>query len=353
MYDVNSDTTMDVPDEVHFQKMMIGLHDSITGNEGLGLTKAQVYVQGALYASGETRSLQLADVAGNEGLLSGISNAVKKTWDYIVKMLKAIWDWLTGKDVKAQETEVKDKVKTAEESIKQVEAPKVTTANVTAVVKKIDTKVNKLPEGPEKKKLEAQVVALKEGEATSAKASEAVAVIKEVFNASVHDDSALERLGKDLEASIKKLEDRKAVNDGIAKNPDYKGRLGDVAEGLSADIQTLLNGLNGLDRDVASIKDVSTAKAFIAKGKRCVEAMGNNLENVKSSHEALKKKQQKVVAMLNSGADTKGNDELSQELSELNLSVVCSLAIIAAVKSIWGCIGRISDALEEACVTIG
>lgn len=93
--------------------------DGVAGAEGLGLTQAQVYAHAVLGANGMLKP----SIAGNEGFFSSISNAVKATYEYIVKMFKSIWGFFFSRDAAVEAKEAKEEVRVIELKLEKIGNP--------------------------------------------------------------------------------------------------------------------------------------------------------------------------------------------------------------------------------------
>lgn len=100
-----------LPDPEHFDTVMDGVLDSVSGNEGLSY--AQHYLFSCLQSSGGISSR-----TGTEGFFSSIGSGLKAAWDYIVKMFKSVWNFFFGSgedsDKKKQESASAEVEKTTE-----------------------------------------------------------------------------------------------------------------------------------------------------------------------------------------------------------------------------------------------
>ncbi|ASU03910.1 hypothetical protein JOAD_5 [Erwinia phage vB_EamM_Joad] len=99
-----------IPDVEHVDTVMDGIIDTVTGTEGL--THAQRYLAGALYASG---AVSYSQYHGSEGVMDTIKGGLKKAWDYVVKMFKQIWGFFFKSKGKQEAAEAKAAVKQLEE----------------------------------------------------------------------------------------------------------------------------------------------------------------------------------------------------------------------------------------------
>lgn len=99
-----------IPDVEHIDTVMDGIIDTVSGTEGL--THAQRYLAGALYASG---AVSYSQYHGSEGVMDTIKGGLKKAWDYIVKMFKQIWGFFFKSKGKQEAADAKAAVKQLEE----------------------------------------------------------------------------------------------------------------------------------------------------------------------------------------------------------------------------------------------
>lgn len=102
----------------HVELVVDGVIDTLTGNEGLGLTNAQRYLQGAMYAQGIIPNT----LQGNEGVLSAVKDGVAKAIKYIKDLFQKIWDFFFKKKEAEKTVEkARETVKEAEDVSKTVE----------------------------------------------------------------------------------------------------------------------------------------------------------------------------------------------------------------------------------------
>lgn len=85
--------------------------DAVQGGERFGLSDAQRYLQGAMYA----RGMIPQTLHGNESVLSAVKDGVAKALKYIKDLFQKIWDFFFKKK------EAEKTVKEAQESVKEAE----------------------------------------------------------------------------------------------------------------------------------------------------------------------------------------------------------------------------------------
>lgn len=349
---MNNDGFDSVPDEQHIETMMDGLMDSLSGNEGMGLTKAQIYVQGVLYASGGIRSLPLPEVAGNEGFFSAIGDGLKAAWEYIKKMFKSIFGFFFKTDAKEKKAEVTQSIKDTERAIHRVESPPVTVANVDAVVHQAVVKVQRLPEGREKQKLEAKIEEIKAEPSAPKKVEETKKVVKELFDTLLFgphstktEEKGIAEYVADLQARVDKY--KRQENDGSLTQEERDGHwAGAIA------LQQVLNGMTGFPQAAGKIDNIADAKNYISKALRCVEAMDNSLQTIRNTESFLKEELHDLEALIaNGGKRTAGQDhELQMKLMKAKLALGEATAVIKSVLYIFELIGVINKRIQDACL---
>lgn len=105
-----------LPDGPHVEIAFDALNDTIenvTGTESL--TQAQMYMEPILVANG---LISQADrVNGMEGFFSAIGDGAKKTWEYIKKMFKSIWEFFFKKEAPALAKEAKKETDDAKATV--------------------------------------------------------------------------------------------------------------------------------------------------------------------------------------------------------------------------------------------
>lgn len=333
----------EVPDGEHIELVIDGLVDAVTGNEGMGLTKAQVYLQAALYASGEIRSIPHPDVAGNESFFGSIGSGFQAAWEYIKKMFNGIFNFFFKKDNKAQEEKAKVSLDKAEASIKAVEKGNIPEAQVTATIAKTHVHIERLPESPQKKTLEHKLEAIKLQESKPAQARELSNLLPEVFKADMLDRGQIKAKHDQIETAVRKLEDRKAAYE----------QEGDKREEWAMDIQTYLNGLIGLPAAFESVKDLASAKAWVAKSRRCMEAMKNNLENFRTREADFKRRISDLEsAMMSFGKDQTAARKANPALVNMKKALVSVSAIIHTAGQIREAITETGAIIDKACISV-
>lgn len=124
---------IDLPSPEHVNAIMDGVIDTVSGSEGYGLTHAQHYLHGALFASGMIGG---RDYHGNEGILDSIKNGLQKAWEYVTGMVKKVFTYFfspgTKGEIKAVNEGLKELEKTAD--IKPTSDPVEAKAQVKAMI---------------------------------------------------------------------------------------------------------------------------------------------------------------------------------------------------------------------------
>lgn len=323
-----------LPEPEHVEMIMNGMLDSLSGNEDLiGLTDAQVYLQGALNASGAV-SLR---VSGNEGFFSSIGAGIKAAWDYIVKMFKSIYNSVFKKDVKDKGEKVATSIKEAEEAIKAVESPKVTPANVEATLKKMETKVEHMPPSPQKTKLIENLTAAKEAPEAQ-KVKSAIDMLPEVFDIALLSAKQLEAHTKSLKAAASRLKERQ---DAYDKDHDQMGY----------DIQTYLNGLIGLP-EPHSVTNLAAAKEFLHKASRCKEAMGNSWMSLWDTEQRTKGLIDELGKQVNAYAESDKNTEIKKEIEILKTYLTGVTEVNKITETVTLALLGMCDVIKKACVVV-
>lgn len=298
------DELMDgVPEMEHIEQVLDGLSDTVMGTEGMDLTANQRYLQSVLHTAGY---LTRNEVAGNEGFLSSIGEGIKKAWEYIKNLFKSIFGGLFKKKVKDRQEEVKVEIQKTEEVIKKAEQTPADKAANEKIMKALWARIDQIKQADaEKAKLKAEAEKIK----TMPESSQPAAVkklVSEVFEASLEDNAKLKQHAAQLKQAAENLT---ALKEEYAKTDDDSDMAGSI--------QTYLNGLIGLP-GITSITNLETAKAFLAKLRRCQEAMSNSWMSIFNSQQAVQKKISEVSEKINHWTgDDKVNKELDAQIKEL------------------------------------
>lgn len=379
-----ADDYNEVPDADHVQQVMKGFMDTVTGSEGMNLTSAQHYIQGVMFAADVD---PVASRSGNEGFFSAIGTGIKKMWDYIVKMFDSIWNFLTGKGNKEEEAKVKEVIADATTSVNAMVSPAVTPDNVQSVVKQVAAQVEKLPDSPEKKKLEAKVAEvkaeLKGTEPAPAASSSApakddkkdsgskpapapaaskptqaevikaipqvVELVKEAFELSVINAKALKTNGERIESSVKRLEERKEEFTKQSTDTSYSESTRKSYVEAAKDIGDLMVVFEKFDHDTSKIKDIASAKHYLENAKRCVDATTTTLDTVKRTSDHVKAKMSELNGKIRANKDEEKDKTLNDDLFELSCTLNACTTIITFTKAIRGAVGNIAYALGDQC----
>jgi hypothetical protein len=383
-----ADDYNEIPDPSHVEKVMTGFIDTVTGSEGMNLTAAQRYVHGVMYAAGLESGLD--EITGNEegGLFGTIGKGISKMWEYIQKMFKSLWEFLFGKPAAEKDAKIKATVAEAEVAVKAMEAPKVTPANVVSAVKAVEAKVEKLPAGPEKTKLEKKVEEVKEdlkigksssksepaksgsddksksadskpageaGKPTPAEVAKAVPqviqLVKEVFELSVLNATAIKRNCESLDKALATIKTRKESFVESAEDKSFSERARKIYTEMSvrtgAVIEALEGFVNGTHPDY--FKSVSAAKSWIADSKRALDQTEGSKKKIQEIHTDVKSKMAKLKDEITKNQDEKKHDELSDDLFDLSCSLNATSGILTFLNITNSAVGNIAYALRDEC----
>lgn len=315
----------------HVEQVLQGAVDTVEGLENHlpAPTRAQAYLYSTLEVSG---LLSRKDrVMGVEGFVSAIGDGLKAMWEYIKKIFKGIFGVFFKKEAKEELDDTKDKLEKAEVAIeKQGSTTTFKAGSFKASVKRQDG-------SPATKKILKDIDNFQKqiqegGTVPEAKVQE---LAKEIFEANLVDSEKLKANGQRLKEALQDLE-------------DAKNKYNAVGDEAAISVQVFLNGLIGLPELANKIHDLKSAKDFIFKSGRCLEAMKNNFESLKSHESALKKKIDRLEsnnAVNDNAVAVKGEMEsLKKELSQMTR--VCKLGV-----TVMASIRNIADAIKAACVT--
>lgn len=315
-----------VPEPDHVEQIMDGFIDTVSGNEGF--TKAQRYLEAVLHASG---IISHRDVGGVEGILSKIGDGAKAAIEYIKKMFRAIWDFFFKSEKKDLEKKVDKALGDVEKKLEALEkANTVTTENADAALKKADSAINKLKDGPDKTKLKEKVAEAQESKDTGHKVKMGNVIVTEIFEAHRLNESLMGAYNTKFKDSIKKLEEMRDQQKASGNKYD-----------LSDEIQIVLNGLGGLPEVVGKIKDIQSASAYVTKAYRCKEAMLNNLTTIENEETRYKE----LIVEVESG---KGK----ASAAALKESLVAITGIVNQAKDVIKWMIDIANTIDKACVVV-
>ena len=325
----------------HIELVFGGLYDRISGNE----TYASRYLGGVLWANEPSRMF----VSGNEGFVDSVSDGVKKAWEYIKGMFKKIFDWLFGGSSKKKVETVKTEIKEAQESIKEVRSPPELTVSqakiiLTETAKKPFLKLNyqdRLKQLQEK---------LSESESGTEEVpkEEAKRIVKEVFELQVASQEIFTKsaekmkgIRESLDKQLKEVQELKASGG----NGEFSESVSRKVSGISLGTGPVLAGMKEVYELVKNVSDASSAEKFLTKSTSCIQAISNNLENVKSAKTDIEYFIKKTEGELQKGQDNKKSKELVDclklMLKQVN-SVISSInnfidVISSCAKKVKGC----------------
>lgn len=280
----------------HIELVFNGLYDRISGNE----TYASRYLGGVLWANEPSNTF----VSGNEGFADTVSDGVKKAWEYIKGMFKKIFDWVFGGSSKKKVEAVKTEVKEAQETIKEVQSPpEMTLAQANAMVEKISSKTG---QQAAQRKEELRNI-LKRNGVNVVPAASVKEVAKKVFEFNAEQSSSFDKQSKKLESLhagfLDQLEKIKKVESPAITPEGYGETISRKISALVQGSQPVLNGMVQAKKEVAGIKDLNSASTFLSHSSSFINAISNNLENIKSSKSDLEKKIHKLEEEMNKGND--------------------------------------------------
>lgn len=107
-----------LPDIPHVEIIFDALDDTINAVAGVeSLTAAQQYLQSVLHTSGSLHR----SVTGVEGFFSQIGTGAKAAYDYVVKMLKQLWDFFFKRDAPKAIAEAKAEIKDLKAAVNNAE----------------------------------------------------------------------------------------------------------------------------------------------------------------------------------------------------------------------------------------
>lgn len=383
-----ADDYNDIPAPEHIEKVMKGFMDTVSGTEGMNLTAAQVYVQGVMYAAGLESGLD--EITGNEegGLFNAIGKGIAKMWEYIQKMFKSLWEFLFGKPAAEKDAKIKATVAEAEVAVKAMDAPKVTPDNVVATVKAVEAKVEKLPAGPEKTKLEKKVADVKEdlkitkaepaksepaksgsddkskapdskpaeaSKPTPAEVAKAVPqvaeLVKEVFEFSVINANNIKRNCESIEKALATIKTRKESFEESADDKSFSERARNIYKEMSTRTGAVIEALEGFANGSRPehFKSISACKSWLADSKRALDQTEGSKKKIKEIHTDVKGKMDKLRSELTKNQDEKKHDELEDDLFDLSCSLNATSGILTFLNITSSAVGNIAYALGDQC----
>lgn len=359
---------IDIPEEVgdyieaeHVETVFDGFIDTINGTEGMTLTSAQVYLNGVMMANGMMTGRQRV---GNEGIFETIGDGIKKVWEYIKSLFRKIFGGEKKKDAQAQTKKLEDKIEKTEEKLKNAEKPPEikSHADLDKFMGVVEKSANKAPPSQAKNDLDKGIKETKQKiDDLHAKADKAAQnmgkdsyrdfmppelkaaiekLLEKSFQANLYNKQKQTEADTRLKASIEKL---KLIKERYEKGDDH-GDLGGT-------IQRYINGMTGLD-PIDKVHDFDTANAWVAKVKRCKEAMGNTRMEIYSSQDAIKRQIETLEGKINHFDKGESQDALSKEINGLKerLADIVNVENHFAVISVE--LGNMVDTIEKACVEV-
>lgn len=210
MEDVLLDEDFGLPDEDHLDMVLEGAQDTllaVEGTESLALTDAQQYLYTCLGLHGQVD--RNASVTGVEGFFSGVAGSLKKVWDYIVKMFKAITDFFFGGGkAEKQEKEAKETIKAVENALDKVGKGSSGEDNFEQVANEVLTAL-RAAEGEDKKEADQAVLRLEHIKDPAEKAREAEEIrIKLLPKINSRAKVAIKKLAEQGEAAAQAFSDK-------------------------------------------------------------------------------------------------------------------------------------------------
>lgn len=326
---VYEDDLDSVPEPDHVAQVMDGFIDTVSGSESF--TKAQHYLEGVLFSNGIIRH---RDVGGTEGILGKIADGAKAALEYIQKLFRSIWDFFFKSEKKKLEDKVDKALTELEKDLDAMEKTNVTPANADAALKKVDTAVNKLQDGPEKTKLKEKVKEAQESKDDKHKAQVAETMPGEVFKAYFISPVIHGTIERKMNNLVKALDRLKGEKPG-------SGKLD-----LTDEIQTIQNGMIGYPESVTEIKDAVTANKYVSTSRRCHTAMKNSLSSVENLKSTF---QSRIDEVKKEGGDA---EKRKTELLELKQGLVTITAVIKMTQEIMEHMVSLSKTVSNACVVV-
>lgn len=334
MNDIDIPEAMDTYIEPeHIETVFEGLIDTIEGNEGMSLTSAQIYLNGVMMANGTMSSRQYT---GNEGIFQAIGDGLNKVWEYIKSLFRKIFGGEKKKGAEAASKKLDDKIESTEKKLDKMAKDPIPPINSVADLDKFMGKVEKkaqtTPPSPAKDDLDKGIKETREAINNLKEKGDKAAknmgkdsirdfmppelraamerVLDHTFKANLYDKKkAIEADGR-LKASIEKLQ--------LIKNRHQE--TGNKTH-LAGTIQRYIDCLAGLD-PIDKVHDISTANAWLAKAKRCKEAMGNIWGGLFNDQDVIKRQIAELEGKINHFDKSDAQDPLKKEINELKEHLV-------------------------------
>ena len=327
-----------IPDVDHVDMVMDGVIDMVAGNEGYGLSHAQQYLAGALYASG---SITFTQYHGNEGIVDSVKAGFKKAWDYIVKMFKQIWGYFFKTGAKKKAAEAQNSLRLLEKSA----SFRPTGDNARTYVRELikhGAKMSHMSTGPvENPRAKAEMEAgleearQKEKALKDATPVEAVVIAHEVEKVIIDSGSLLlqeraesvaNRIEKDIAYLLSLKQQMVAAGNRKSANLENEWTFY-----LQEALQRVVNGMNSWPPVLRDFKSMKDASRFAGKTRSCVTAVIANMDDFIDSEMLVREKMMKIEHLVKQATiEDEGKRELQESLSELKkvISVSSSAATI-------------------------
>lgn len=350
----DEDIAADIPDVEHVELVLDGVIDTVAGTEGL--THAQRYLAGTLYASG---MVSYSQYHGNEGVIDVIKDGLKKAWEYVVKMFKQIWGFFFKSKAKGDVDATQKALAALEKSARYHPS----SANARPYVReliKAGAKISHMSTGAndhgqtQKETSELLNQAReKEKELKDATPTEEAKIVKEIetvvnevmagrlrFIAPIRADS-LEKDIKQIEQRVKEL---KRAGENVR---EYLESEISWTSGLMHGSNAIINGLKGYVPVLREFTSLDQALHFASKSRSCVTAIGYSFGDFTKSRELLEKKIGFIESSLKEDIDDHTRRGLKLALDELKSVMICVGTIVSVVEK-W--LNRIKESAESITI---
>jgi len=318
-----------VPEPEHVEQVMDGLLDTVSGTEGF--TKAQYYLEGVLYSNGMIRH---RDVGGTEGILSKVGDGVKAAIEYVKKMFRSIWDFFFKSEKKQIEENLGKELTTAFNSLEKTKNPIVTPANVNAALDKVEVKVNKLKDGPEKTKLKEKVKEAKESKDEGFKIKIVEVMPGEIFQAYKVPDIISEVYQAKFNVALEGLQ---ALQD--QHKDEGKQHV------IIVETQKILNAGKALPKDANRVSTIEGAASYLKEAKKCADEICRSLDNLQRTESEFK-------TQIKNLDNAKSDEETRKSVGAMKTSLMGISTLIHETKVLLRYLESVAKNINKGCTMV-
>ncbi|EJI5696430.1 hypothetical protein NFI00_000133 [Salmonella enterica] len=327
-----------VPDAEHLETVMDGIIDTVQGTEGHGLTHAQQYLNGTLYAAG---MISAHTYHGTEGVLDDIKKGFLKAWEYVTKAVKAIFQVFFKTEAKKDAASAKSSLKALEDALSKPapKTPQEYRKQVSEMVREGAKLAHMNTGGKPSPKLEKAVEELREIQ-TEINRAEGDDVLEKMKKQSEEAKARFRKLiEEDAEVVLdfrvqraKEMVEKLTVHMKYLQNVHSdKDDLSFDTEEIAQSIQKLINGINGWLTTIDGFKRWSQAREYVSKTRSTITAVEHSMMDFQSSEQYFN---QKLAKMKSAMEDRSMDEGKRKRIAEAMTNTKKSVAAMADVTSI-------------------